>query len=266
MEIRDISVAFGGIRALSEVSLSVAPGQLVGLIGPNGAGKSTLIDVVSGFTRPGAGTVTMGGESLLGVSPDRIARAGLMRSFQATELFAELTILDNLLVAADGQSSRRYITDLFHPGSRGRNSEMDEVIAEFGLEGVLDQLPSQLPQGTLRVASVARSLLASPRVILLDEPAAGLMGSEVDDLSRAIQHTVRSRGISVVLVEHDVDLIMSICDKVVVLNFGQKISEGTPSQVSSDAGVIAAYLGEPNAQEVPRADEPEAYTGGAWHG
>jgi sulfate-transporting ATPase len=243
LAVRDVSVSFGGVVALDGVSFQVDPGEVVGLIGPNGAGKTTLLDVVTGFTPAKAGSVVFDGAAVDGWSVERRARAGIVRSWQAVELFEELTVRDNLLVAADDQSAWRYLLDLVRPGRPAPTALVTELVEELGLADVLHQRPSSLPHGVSRLVGIARALATEPAVLLLDEPAAGLDGQESGELGRAIRATARRRGIGILVVEHDVPLLLETCDRLVVLDFGRKIAEGTPDEISGDAGVIEAYLG-----------------------
>jgi sulfate-transporting ATPase len=241
--VEDVTVAFGGVIALDAVSFQVDPGEVVGLIGPNGAGKTTLLDVVTGFTASRSGSVSFDGAPIDRWSVERRARAGIVRSWQAVELFEELTVRDNLLVAADDQSASRYLVDFVRPGRRAGTPLFDELVDEFGLRDVLDERPSSLPHGVSRLVGIARALVTEPAVLLLDEPAAGLDSQESGELGAAIRSTASRRGIGILVVEHDVPLLLQTCDRLVVLDFGRKIAEGTPEEISGDAGVIAAYLG-----------------------
>jgi sulfate-transporting ATPase len=243
LKVTDLVVRFGGVVAVDDVSFSVEPGEVVGLIGPNGAGKTTILDVVTGFTAQSGGSVAFGETTIDKWSVERRARAGIVRSWQAVELFEEMTVRDNLLVAADDQSRRRYVTDLLRPGRRPPTPLVEDVIEEFGLRDVLDVRPSQLSHGVARLVGIARALVTEPAVLLLDEPAAGLDTNESADLGRAIREIARRRGIGVLVIEHDVPLILQTCDRVVALDFGRKIAEGTPDAISRDALVIEAYLG-----------------------
>jgi ABC-type branched-subunit amino acid transport system ATPase component/ABC-type branched-subunit amino acid transport system permease subunit len=249
LELRGVSVRFGGVQALDGVSLQVEPGEVLGLVGPNGAGKTTLIDTVTGFTRPSSGQVLLDGASITGWAPARISRAGIARSFQAVQLFDAMSVRDNLLVATDARSVSCYATDIIVPRKPRPDELMEELIAQFRLEAVLDALPSELPHGTARLAGVARALLSDPRVLLLDEPAAGLDSAENAELGPMIREMATARGISVILVEHDVPLVLSTCDRVVVLDFGRRIAVGAPEEIRQNPAVVAAYLGT----EVPHA-------------
>jgi ABC-type branched-subunit amino acid transport system ATPase component/ABC-type branched-subunit amino acid transport system permease subunit len=249
LEMRAIGVRFGGVVALDDVSLTVSPGEVVGLIGPNGAGKTTLLDAVSGFTQPQRGQVLVNGQTINRWSPVRRARAGISRSFQAVELFEEMTVAENLLVAADRQSPSRYLIDLVRPGRQPHSEIMDEVIKDFHLEDVLDRRPSELDHGAGRLVGIARAIVTEPFVVFLDEPAAGLGSAERSELSEVIRLVAR-RGIAVVLVEHDVPLVLSTCDRVVVLDFGRQIAAGTPDEIRHHPEVIRAYLGSTDDGEL----------------
>jgi sulfate-transporting ATPase len=252
MEARNITVRFGGIVALDDVTIQIEPGQVVGLIGPNGAGKTTLLDVLSGFTKPSSGSVVMNHRSVDRWSPERRARSGIVRSWQQVELFEEMSVRENLLVAADSQRFARYFVDLVHPRRRQETSTMRGVVAELNLGDVLHLHPSSLPHGVVRLVGIARAVTAEPTVLLLDEPAAGLSDHESEELGVTIRRIAARLGIPILVTEHDVPLLMAICDRIIVLDFGRVIAEGTPTEVSSDPEVVRAYLGEP-----PRGDPRE---------
>jgi ABC-type branched-subunit amino acid transport system ATPase component/ABC-type branched-subunit amino acid transport system permease subunit len=255
LEVRDISVAFGGVVALDQVSFTLQPGEVLGLIGPNGAGKTTMLDVITGFTAPRAGGVRLGDTAMDRWTPERRARGGMARSWQAVELFNEMTIRDNLMVAADRHQASRYFTDLIRPGRQRQTEVMAEVVEEFELTPHLDVLPPAVSQGTARLVGIARSIVTEPAVLLLDEPAAGLDAGESAELGAAIRRVADQRGIGILLVEHDVDLLLTICDRIVVLDFGRKIAEGTPQDIAANPAVIRAYLGEPEPEP---ASAPES--------
>jgi len=243
LEVAGLSVSYGGVAALADVSLRVEPGELVGLIGPNGAGKTTLIDAVTGFTRPRAGRVRLGGHDVTGRSPAELARRGLGRSFQSLELFEDMTVQENLLAAAEGQDAAAYLTDLVRPGRQALNAAALAAIEDFGLGDHLGLLPSELPAGRRRLVALARAVSARPSVLLLDEPAAGLDSAETAAIGGLIRRLAHVWGMAVLLVEHDTDLVFAVCDRVVVLDFGRRIASDVPSRVRADAAVLSAYLG-----------------------
>ena len=243
LAVTDLVVTFGGVVAVDGVSFAIGPGEVVGLIGPNGAGKTTILDVVTGFTTPSSGSVRFGDAAIDRWSVERRARAGIVRSWQAVELFEEMTVRENLLVASDDQSRLRYFTDLFRPGRPAPTALVHEVVEELQLGEVLDARPSSLPHGVARLVGIARALVTEPAVLLLDEPAAGLDTNESSELGGMIREVARRRGIGVLVVEHDVPLILQTCDRIVALDFGHTIAEGTPDAISHDVRVIEAYLG-----------------------
>jgi branched-chain amino acid transport system ATP-binding protein len=237
---RDISVSFGGVRAVVDVDLDVEPGQLVGLIGPNGAGKTTFVDAITGFV-PHRGTVTLDGVDITGLDPHTRARRGLARTWQAIELFDDLTVRENLTVAADHPSVGTAIKQLFG-GATPRSDAMDEALEVFGLGALADVTPSEIPQGQRKLVAVARALAARPTLLCLDEPAAGLDARESVTFGRHLRDIV-DRGTPTLLIDHDMGLVLGICDYVVVLEFGKVIARGTPREVRADPNVVSAYLG-----------------------
>ncbi|MCU1361252.1 MAG: transporter related protein, partial [Ilumatobacteraceae bacterium] len=242
---RNVTVRFGGVVALDDASVAIEPGEIVGLIGPNGAGKTTMLDVLSGFTPPTAGSVVMNDRPVDRWSPERRARAGMVRSWQQVELFEEMSVRENLLVAADSKRFGRYLLDLVHPGRRHETATMREVVAELNLAGVLHLHPSSLPHGIVRLVGIARAVTAEPSVLLLDEPAAGLSDVESRELGITIKRIAQRLRIPILITEHDVPLLMAICDRLIVLDFGRVIADGTPDEVSHNPDVVRAYLGEP---------------------
>ncbi|HEU5158546.1 MAG TPA: ABC transporter ATP-binding protein [Streptosporangiaceae bacterium] len=246
-----ISVAFGGVRALSDVDLEVGPGRLVGLIGPNGAGKTTFIDAISGFVRC-RGRVELAGRDLSTAPPHARARRGLARTWQSVELFDDLTVRENLAVAtAHRQPLWAGIKETVSR-SASATPALDDALALLGLEGDADRLATDLPQGKRKLVGVARALAARPRLLCLDEPAAGLDVAESADLGRHLRAVVDA-GTATLLVDHDMGLVLSVCDHVVVLNFGEVIAQGPPDVVRGDPGVVAAYLGSAAAEVVEEA-------------
>jgi ABC-type branched-subunit amino acid transport system ATPase component/ABC-type branched-subunit amino acid transport system permease subunit len=249
VEVRDLSVRFGSVVALDHVSFEVRPGEVVGLIGPNGAGKTTILDVLTGFTKPAAGQVLLDGRAINRWSPERRARNGVSRSWQSLELFEDMTVLENLLVGADRHRSSDYFIDIVHPNRPVNTEAVVEMSMEFGLDECLDQYPTSLSHGSERLVSIARSMVINPAVLLLDEPAAGLDANEREQIGRAIRRLAKERGIGVLLIEHDMALVLSVSDRIVCLDFGIKIAEGTCEEIVADENVIQAYLGV-NAESI----------------
>jgi ABC-type branched-subunit amino acid transport system ATPase component/branched-subunit amino acid ABC-type transport system permease component len=243
LAIEDLTVRFGGVTAVDGVSFDVEPGEVVGLIGPNGAGKTTIIDAVTGFVKPAEGSVSLDGESMNTWSATRRALGGLRRSFQSLELFEDVSVEDNIKAGADVATRQSWITDLFWPGKHELPSTAVAAVKEFDLEEHLDQLPSELPYGRRRLVGIARTVASGPSVVMLDEPAAGLDENESRELATLIRRLADERRMAVLLVEHDVGLVMSTCDRIVVIDFGRVIAAGTPEEIREDAAVKEAYLG-----------------------
>jgi sulfate-transporting ATPase len=244
LAVENMSVSFGGVQAVRAVCLDVRPGEVHGLIGPNGAGKTTLIDAITGFVTA-SGTVRLGPTDISRWPARRRVSAGLSRSFQSLELFSDLTIRENLAVAAERGASRRYLTDLVRPGPIRLSGAALEALHQFELDGLLDKRPSEVSFGQRKTVAIARSIASAPSVLLLDEPAAGLDDHEADELAALIRGLADAWGIAVLLVEHKVDLVMSICDRVTVLNNGSVLASGTPGEIRANSAVIDAYLGQP---------------------
>jgi ABC-type branched-subunit amino acid transport system ATPase component/branched-subunit amino acid ABC-type transport system permease component len=252
----DLSVTFGGVRAVQGVSIDVRPGEIHGLIGPNGAGKTTLIDGVTGFVKC-KGRVRLGDKDVTSLSARKRAHAGLSRSFQSLELFTDLTVLENLAVACDRQRSWRYVTDLFRPGQATLTAAGREAMQEFGLFDVADRLPGEISFGQRKAVAIARAIAREPAVLLLDEPAAGLDDDGVAELSRLIRHIAHHWGIGMLLVEHKIDMIMDLSDRVTVIQQGKVLTSGNPQEVRANAQVIEAYLGEEVEQALQQDNDPD---------
>ena len=243
LEVRGLRVVFGGVIAVDDVSFRVDEGALVGFIGPNGAGKTTCIEALTGYLPHATGRVVFNDHDLGGMAPHKRARLGLVRTFQSVELFDDLTVRDNLRAAANRRTWWQSLGDLVVPRWHDDESAIDDALALLGLTDVADELPPELPQGQRKLVGVARALACRPRLLLLDEPAAGLDTGESVALGQRLRAVVDS-GVSVLLVDHDMGLVLGICDRVIVLDFGRVIAEGTPDAIRSNVDVIAAYLGD----------------------
>jgi ABC-type branched-subunit amino acid transport system ATPase component len=255
LEAQGITVRFGGVVALDDVSLRVPEGSTVGLVGPNGAGKTTLFGVLSGLLRPKAGRVTMSGVDVTRRSPQHRARKGLSRTFQRMELFTELTVREHLVLARRVNEGRERLLgmarDLTGFGERpgpGEEEAVEEILALLGLDGVADRPALAIPLGTGRLVEVARALAAEPTVMLLDEPSSGLDAHETEQLGDALRRVRSERGIAFVLVEHNVEFVLGLSDRITVLDFGKLIAEGTPDEIRTSPEVQAAYFGAPAEQ------------------
>jgi ABC-type branched-subunit amino acid transport system ATPase component len=255
LEAQGITVRFGGVVALDDVSLRVPEGSTVGLVGPNGAGKTTLFGVLSGLLRPKAGRVTMSGVDVTRRSPQHRARKGLSRTFQRMELFTELTVREHLVLARRVNEGRERLLgmarDLTGFGERpgpGEEEAVEEILALLGLDGVADRPALAIPLGTGRLVEVARALAAEPTVMLLDEPSSGLDAHETEQLGDALRRVRSERGIAFVLVEHNVEFVLGLSDRITVLDFGKLIAEGTPDEIRTSPAVQAAYFGAPVEQ------------------
>jgi branched-chain amino acid transport system ATP-binding protein len=246
-EASDVTVRFGGLTALDAVSLHVEPGEVLGVIGPNGAGKTTLFNVVCGFLRPDEGTVSWRGEVLQGLRPHDLAGLGIARTLQGVGLFQHMTVLENVMVGATVNAKAGFMTALLglppsdHDEARLRDAAL-AMLSELGAAQYAGGYPGSLPYPVQKRVALARALVSEPDLLMLDEPAAGLGSDEMEELGDTIRHL--SGRMAVMLVEHHMDLVMSVCDRITVLDFGKVIADGTPDHVRNDPAVLSAYLGD----------------------
>ena len=248
LSVQQVTKQFGGLTALDGVELSVSAGAIHGIVGPNGSGKTTLFNIATGVYGPSSGEIRCFGERLTRRPAHRVCRLGVARTFQALRLFRSLTVRENIMVALDRARPRSVWRYLFAPWTfRAREAELrtqaDELLANFGLSQVADFKATNLPYGQQRLVEIARAMATRPRLLLLDEPAAGLNSTETNDLRRLITG-LRDTGVTVILIEHDMALVMSLCDVVTVLANGRVLVEGAPEQVTRDPGMIESYLGD----------------------
>ena len=247
LEVAGLTKRFGGLVAVAGLDIAVPPATINALIGPNGAGKSTVINLLCGFTRPSEGRVRFDGKDITGRAPHRIAAAGMVRTFQSGRLFRRLTVLENVLVGGNTALRAGMVeTVLRLPSFRREEAALEErarhFLAQSGLTGDADRLVGELPYGKQRKVEIARALVGGPRMLLLDEPAAGLNSAEVEALG-AFLKLLRDDGLAMLLVEHHMGMVMKLADRVTVLNFGERIFEGVPAEVAASETVIEAYLG-----------------------
>ena len=244
LDVQGLTVVYGAVTAVTDVDLTVEDREVVGLIGPNGAGKTTCIDAIGGFVSPARGRITLAGRDVGDQPPHRRVHTGLARTFQACELFPDLTVRENLAVAARRRHRWSVVVDAVAPRRSPTVARVDEVIEQLGLTAEADSRPGEISHGRQRLVDLGRALATSPRLVLLDEPAAGLDTDETAALGEVIRG-LPALGLSVLLVDHDMGLVMRSCARVHVLDLGRIIASGTPDAVRADAAVVAAYLGEP---------------------
>lgn len=249
LEVKNLGISFGGLRAVNEFNMTIEKGALYGLIGPNGAGKTTVFNLLTGVYKPSEGSVLLDGQEIVGKSTIEINKAGIARTFQNIRLFKQMPVLDNVKAGLHNHVKYSFASSLFHtPAYRKAEKAMDEKAMEllevFGLAKDAEQLAANLPYGKQRKLEIARAMATEPKLLLLDEPAAGMNPNETKELMETI-HFVRDHfGMTILLIEHDMKLVSGICEKLTVLNFGEVLCQGSTSEVLSNPQVITAYLGE----------------------
>ncbi|WP_186389748.1 ABC transporter ATP-binding protein [Stappia sp. TSB10P1A] len=253
LEVSEIGIAFGGVRAVDNVSFSARPGEVFSIIGPNGAGKTTLFNLVSGIYRPKSGSVRLAGEPVTALEPNRLAERGLSRTFQNLQVFFRMTARENVMVGRHLREQRGLLAHLFALPSTGRQNRESAAVADallerVGLAALADMPAANLPYGALKRLEIARALAAEPKVLLLDEPAAGCNPVETEEIEKLIRK-IADDGVAVVLVEHDMKLVMRISDRILVLDQGRMLAEGSAAEIRSNPKVIEAYLGTHGTRE-----------------
>ena len=249
LEVRNLGISFGGLRAVDDLNMDIEQGALVGLIGPNGAGKTTAFNLLTGVYQPSDGSIKLDGQQLVGKTPTDICKSGVARTFQNIRLFSKMSVLDNVKVALHNHIEYSLAESFFHFGNYSKKEkEMDEraldILKVFGLDTYADALASNLPYGKQRKLEIARALATEPKLLLLDEPAAGMNPNETKELMDTIELIREKFHVTILLIEHDMKLVSGICEYLYVLNFSMELAHGEPSVVLNDPRVITAYLGE----------------------
>jgi len=249
LEVKNLGISFGGLRAVDDLNMSIEEGSLVGLIGPNGAGKTTAFNLLTGVYLPNDGMILLEGKSIVGKKPAEICQAGIARTFQNIRLFSKMSVLDNVKVALHNHVKYNLAFSILHVGSYFKqeckmNEQAAEILKVFELDEYADTLASNLPYGKQRKLEIARALATEPKLLLLDEPAAGMNPNETVELMETIELIRKKFGVTILLIEHDMKLVSGICEYLYVLNFGTELANGAPKKVLNDPKVLTAYLGE----------------------
>ncbi|MCI5530970.1 MAG: ABC transporter ATP-binding protein [Blautia sp.] len=249
LEVRNLGISFGGLRAVDDLNMDIEQGALVGLIGPNGAGKTTAFNLLTGVYQPSDGSIKLDGQQLVGKTPTDICKSGVARTFQNIRLFSKMSVLDNVKVALHNHIEYSLAESFFHFGNYSKKEkEMDEraldILKVFGLDTYADALASNLPYGKQRKLEIARALATEPKLLLLDEPAAGMNPNETQELMDTIRFIRDHFDLTILLIEHDMKLVGGICEELTVLNFGQVLCQGKTAEVLKNPDVVKAYLGE----------------------